>query len=50
MYIKLNNDTWEKYINEYFSLNNKISIKEFCKDRNINPSNSFIIEKELRCG
>ena len=38
MYIKLDNDTLEKYINEYFSLENKISIKQFCKDRNINPS------------
>jgi len=32
MYIKLNNDGWEEYINEYFSLDNKISIKQFCKE------------------
>ena len=38
MYKKLDNATWEKYINEYFSLDNKISIKQFCKDNNINSS------------
>ena len=29
MYIKLDNDTWEKYINEYFSLENKSKRKSF---------------------
>ena len=47
MYIKLDNDTWEKYINEYFSLENKISIKQFCKDRNINPSQFFYHRKRI---
>ena len=47
MYIKLNNDTWEKYINEYFSLENKISIKQFCKERNINPSQFFYHRKRI---
>ncbi|SFU50373.1 hypothetical protein SAMN04487886_104221 [Clostridium sp. DSM 8431] len=48
MYIKLDNDTWEKYIEEYFSLDKKISIKQFCKGVILILANSFITEKELK--
>jgi len=42
MYKKLDNDTWEEYINEYASLDTNISVKQFCKNRNINPSQFFL--------
>ena len=45
MYQKLDNAAWEKYINEYSSLDNKISIKSFCQERNINPSQFFYHRK-----
>ena len=47
MYQKLDNATWEKYTNEYFSLDKKISIKSFCKERNINPSQFFYHRKRI---
>ena len=47
MYQKLDNATWEKYINEYFSLDKKISIKSFCKEHNINPSQFFYHRKRI---
>ena len=47
MYQKLDNAAWEKYINEYSSLDNKISIKSFCQDRNINPSQFFYHRKRI---
>ena len=34
MYQKLDNAAWEKYINEYSSLDNKISIKSCLDDFN----------------
>ena len=47
MYQKLDNAAWEKYINEYFSLDKKISIKSFCKERNINPSQFFYHRRRI---
>ena len=47
MYQKLDNTTWEKYINEYSSLDKKISIKSFCKEHNINPSQFFYHRKRI---
>ena len=47
MYQKLDNAAWEKYINEYSSLDKKISIKSFCKERNINPSQFFYHRKRI---
>ena len=47
MYQKLDNAAWEKYINEYSSLDNKISIKSFCQERNINPSQFFYHRKRI---
>ena len=47
MYQKLDNAAWEKYINEYPSLDKKISIKSFCKERNINPSQFFYHRKRI---
>ena len=47
MYQKLDNATWEKYINEYSSLDKKISIKNFCKEHNINPSQFFYHRKRI---
>ena len=47
MYQKLDNAAWEKYINEYSSLDNKISIKRFCQERNINPSQFFYHRKRI---
>ena len=47
MYQKLDNAAWEKYINEYSSLDNKISIKIFCQERNINPSQFFYHRKRI---
>ena len=47
MYQKLDNAAWEKYINEYFSLDKKISIKSFCQERNINPSRFFYHRKRI---
>ena len=47
MYQKLDNAAWEKYINEYSSLDNKISIKSFCQARNINPSQFFYHRKRI---
>ena len=47
MYQKLDNATWEKYTNEYSSLDKKISIKSFCKEHNINPSQFFYHRKRI---
>lgn len=47
MYQKLDNTAWEKYINEYSSLEEKTSIKSFCKERNINPSQFFYHRKRI---
>ena len=47
MYQKLDNAAWEKYINEYSSLDKKISIKSFCKERNINSSQFFYHRKRI---
>lgn len=47
MYIKLDNDAWEKYIEYYSCLDKKISIKQFCKERNINPSQFFYHRKRV---
>ena len=47
MYQKLDNAAWEKYINEYSSLEEKTSIKSFCKERNINPSQFFYHRKRI---
>ena len=47
MYQKLDNAAWEKYINEYSSLDKKISIKSFWKERNINPSQFFYHRKRI---
>lgn len=47
MYQKLDNAAWEKYINEYSSLDKKISIKSFRKERNINPSQLFYHRKRI---
>ena len=47
MYQKLDNAAWEKYINEYSSLDNKISIKSFCQERNINPSQYLYHRKRI---
>ena len=47
MYQKLDNAAWEKYINEYSSLDKKISIKSFCQERNINPSQFFYHRKRI---
>lgn len=47
MYQKLDNATWEEYINKYSSLDKKISIKSFCKEHNINPSQFFYHRKRI---
>ena len=47
MYQKLDNAAWEKYINEYSSLEEKTSIKSFCKERNINHSQFFYHRKRI---
>ena len=47
MYQKLDNAAWEKYINEYSSLDKKVSIKSFCQERNINPSQFFYHRKRI---
>ena len=47
MYQKLDNAAGEKYINEYSSLDKKVSIKSFCQERNINPSQFFYHRKRI---
>ena len=47
MYQKLDNAAWVKYINEYSSLEEKTSIKSFCKERNINHSQFFYHRKRI---
>ncbi|MCY6958462.1 hypothetical protein [Clostridium brassicae] len=53
MYRKLDNDTWEEYLNKFNSIKDTITVKDFCAENNLNKSqfiNNFIdyVEREIK--
>ena len=48
MYKKLSFKEWEKYINEYYSDNSEISIKDYCIQHNLNKGQFFYNKRKLK--
>lgn len=46
MYKKLNNDAWKQAINEYYSDNQGLTIKDYCIENNLNKSQFYYHKKE----
>lgn len=47
MYRKLDNSTWEKYINKFTSCNGAITVKDFCIENKISKSQFYYHKKRL---
>ena len=48
MYKKFSFKEWEKYINEYYSDNSEISIKDYCIQHNLNKGQFFITKENFK--
>ncbi|MBV1817135.1 hypothetical protein HF847_00170 [Clostridium cochlearium] len=41
MYRKLDNDSWEEYLNKFNSVKDTITVKDFCAENNLNSSKAY---------
>ncbi|WP_138205550.1 IS66 family insertion sequence element accessory protein TnpA [Haloimpatiens lingqiaonensis] len=47
MYRKLDNDTWEEYLNKFNSVKDTITVKDFCAENNLNKSQFYYHKKRI---
>lgn len=47
MYRKLDNDTWEEYLNRFSSTKGTITVKDFCIENNLNKSQFYYHKKRV---
>ena len=48
MYKKLNNEGWEKYINEYYDHHQDMNIKDYCILHNLNKSQFYYHRRRIK--
>ncbi|WMJ79175.1 hypothetical protein RBU49_09755 [Clostridium sp. MB40-C1] len=48
MYRKLDNDTWEEYLNKFNSIKDTITVKDFCAENNLNKSQFYYHKKRVQ--
>jgi len=47
MYRKLDNDSWEEYLNKFNSVKDTITVKDFCAENNLNKSQFYYHKKRV---
>lgn len=47
MYKKLDNETWEEYLNKFNSIKGTVTVKDFCNENNISKSQFYYHKRRL---